>query len=31
MGFHIDDDHRLFPIPQPALDLNANLTQNAGY
>lgn len=31
LGFHIDDNHLLFPIPQSELDLNANLIQNPGY
>jgi hypothetical protein len=31
MGFTIDDNHLLLPIPQSELDLNANLTQNTGY
>ena len=31
MGFKIDDNHLLLPIPQSELDLNANLTQNPGY
>lgn len=31
LGFTIDDNHLLLPIPQTELDLNTNLTQNPGY
>lgn len=31
LGFQIDDNHLLFPIPQTELDLNSNLKQNPGY
>lgn len=30
-GRKVEDKHVVFPIPQTELDLNPNLTQNAGY